>query len=713
MHLTRMAAGMGIACALLIGARAAAHETDQFTVPVGKSFADFGDELTAHYHDAIESAVDKLNARIRSALEEKGDPTNVEWLQTPETLVGFVYEEFQPAYFAIETFERHVHHSEATRKRYPGRVTGHWESIRNIYQHAYFPLDPRQFWRLWHAATINVYGTYMGPDKIGHFNDMGYVYYLICRRGEAAGLSGEEAATRAVREGKDGMVLGEKGFLGYVTAGAYSNADLVSNYLGMKFYLNLTRETRIKGEMQPPMVERDGEYWRLAPHVRRDSQFFSIFISDHYNEALNPSLWEARARKAVRNSVRERSARILEFYADDNGARRPRAFFDERLEELSTYYGEDYGHEGTYDQFISIGNTCFGEAPPADDPDARDANGFTALHRAAAEGDTAAACELLEAGAAADEPVRSLETVSSEWGSTPLHLAAAGGHAETARIIVDHGADVNRANDEGVAPLHRAIASPAIVELLISGGADVNAADRRGRTPLHWLARYPEMQSVALLVGGGADVGATDHDGQTPLHRAAEWGHPEMIEALLAAGASPESRAKFNTTPLHFAVRQESPEVIDLLIRRGARVDASDAFGWTPLHDVARRGRWRLAEVLIANGADPNAADQYGSTPVHLAARHGLETMTAVLLDAGANPNAADLDGTVPLHEAAFAGRISIVNLLVSRGADVMVQNSAGQSAADLASAQGNTLTALVLSSMLASQAAQQALGMN
>ena len=57
-------------------------------------------------------------------------------------------------------------------QRYPGQVVGFEKQFGNIYQHVHFPLDPRQFFRIWHASKFKAYGTYMGTDKIGHFVDM-------------------------------------------------------------------------------------------------------------------------------------------------------------------------------------------------------------------------------------------------------------------------------------------------------------------------------------------------------------------------------------------------------------------------------------------------------------------------------------------------------------------------------------------------------------
>jgi cytohesin len=588
------------------------------------------------------------------------------------------------------------------KKQYPGRITGHWESVRNLYQNLYFPLDPRLIWRLWHASTMYACGSYFGPDKMGHFNDMGYVYYMIYRGALEDGLSEQAALAKALDEGQNGFVFGERGLLGYYTAGAYSNADLAANWVGLKFYRNLTEPMLLKGNLEPPLVVRDGIYWKLNDHVRRDSDFLAVFISDHFDEALNPSLWDSGMRDSVRKAVRARSERVLEFYVDDNGNRRPAAYFEARVEELKTYYGEDYGYHGTYDELAAIGNTCLAPLPADAEHEARAADGTTPLHQAAREGRTGRAVELLRAGVDVDVPVQSLEQHSSEWGSTPLHVAAAAGRLEMVGLLLDRGADPNRANARGVTPLHRAVGHADVVNLLVARGADVNARDESGRTPLHWLARYPDPDSTRLLISAGADVNAADHDGETPLHRAAMWGHGAMIETLLAAGASVDARAGYGATVLHFAVRQDDPAVIHQLLAAGADINAADAFGLTPLHMAARDRPWPMAETLLDAGAAVRVADAYGSTPLHAAVRNSRESAITALLAAGADIGAPTRSGSQPLHEAAFVGRTSVIRLLLDHGASPGARNDRGQSPLELAQARGNTLAALLLSSSLA-----------
>src|SRR5687767_2330219 len=51
---------------LLCGPTASrAHETDQYTLPGGREFADVGDALTARFYRVIAEGVEKANATIR------------------------------------------------------------------------------------------------------------------------------------------------------------------------------------------------------------------------------------------------------------------------------------------------------------------------------------------------------------------------------------------------------------------------------------------------------------------------------------------------------------------------------------------------------------------------------------------------------------------------------------------------------------------------
>src|SRR5437764_10575980 len=187
---------------------------------------------------------------------------------------------------------------------------------------------------------------------------MGASYYWAWRAARDAGAPEDRATAAAVRLGTDGL-FSEAGLLGTLSNGDYSNGDLAANFAGFLFYRDLGEWTSIKGRPRPPLVVRDGPFWKIADHVRRDSDFFSLFISDHLDEALNPGLFDPSIRPALREAVRRNAPAILWRYRASDGAPRPGAHFQALLYEMKTYWGCHYGHRGNPGELVSIAGCCF------------------------------------------------------------------------------------------------------------------------------------------------------------------------------------------------------------------------------------------------------------------------------------------------------------------------------------------------------------------
>lgn len=117
-------------------------------------------------------------------------------------------------------------------------------------------------------------------------------------------------------------------------------------------------------------------------------------------------------------------------------------------------------------------------------------------------------------------------------GETPLHWAARCGSLRCARRLLDAGASVNAAANNGKTPLH-----------LAAG-------------PLNVVAGRPlpdTTETVRLLIDKGAAVDASDEHARSPLHDAAAQGYGDNAEALLTAGANPRHRNVRGRTPLDVA----------------------------------------------------------------------------------------------------------------------------------------------------------------
>ncbi len=106
-------------------------------------------------------------------------------------------------------------------------------------------------------------------------------------------------------------------------------------------------------------------------------------------------------------------------------------------------------------------------------------------------------------------------------------------------LLIDHGADVNAKNDQGITLLHILI-DPEFVPVVVSAGGDLEARDLQGYTPLMAALSRPDdsFEMVRALLEGGADPNARNDDGQTVLVYARSVGvHDDTIRLLLDAGA--------------------------------------------------------------------------------------------------------------------------------------------------------------------------------
>ncbi|WP_171052699.1 ankyrin repeat domain-containing protein [Ruegeria sediminis] len=190
---------------------------------------------------------------------------------------------------------------------------------------------------------------------------------------------------------------------------------------------------------------------------------------------------------------------------------------------------------------------------------------------AARSGDVGTLIRLLDNGAPVDEP----------GVASPLHFAIMSGHHETARILLERGADPN--------------------------------ADSALGTPLMVAAGRDRTEILALLLAHDADPNVVGgREDRTPLHTAAFSGAAEAVQVLLASGADPLARAKFGDTALHLAVQKNRTAVAEML---------REVTNWTPpqppteadlLEADTEKGR---EAVQVCQVCHPLAAGKFSKGP--------------------------------------------------------------------------------------------------
>lgn len=281
------------------------------------------------------------------------------------------------------------------------------------------------------------------------------------------------------------------------------------------------------------------------------------------------------------------------------------------------------------------------------------AEGFSTFHLAVRKGRLECVWIMLEMGQSAEQPIK-------EDRITPLIIAILCNEPDVARLLLRYGADVNRTDDDGFAPLHHA-PNAGMGKLLIDAGAEIEARGNNGKTPLHMAVQICEVELVNLLIASGADVNARTDGEYTPLHFACSltlFGpfSLEAVRPLVEAGADVNARDEDGDTPLHWLAFGTALEQARLLVEAGADVTAKNEDGQTPLHNIrAGGGREKTADfvrLLLENGADCNARSNKGETPLHMAADQGDILRVRALLEAGADPGARNDDGETPIELA-------------------------------------------------------------
>jgi ankyrin repeat protein len=321
--------------------------------------------------------------------------------------------------------------------------------------------------------------------------------------------------------------------------------------------------------------------------------------------------------------------------------------------------------------------------------------GQTALMWAAAQSQPEMVRLLIKRGARVDE-----RSAIREWprkvtaeprpqnrptgGLTALLLAAREGCAACARALVEGGAAINLSDPDNISPLLMAVLNARFdtAAYLIKAGADVNRWDTWGRAPLYSAVDYNTTPR-----GGRPD--RPSGDATTAL---------EVTEMLLARGANPNMQLKLfppyrslgqdrggdsmltvGTTPLIRAAKAGDVESVKLLLKYHALPDLPNTLGITPFMAAAGigsttidiRARFRnearcieSGKLILAAGADINAVRDNGQAAVHGAALWGWSAYVKFLADNGARLDVKDQSGSTALDvaqgKAGVTGRVGV-----------------------------------------------------
>jgi ankyrin repeat protein len=323
----------------------------------------------------------------------------------------------------------------------------------------------------------------------------------------------------------------------------------------------------------------------------------------------------------------------------------------------------------------------------------------------------AAAQLLLKAGASVD--------AREKWGGqTALMWATARRHPEMMRLLISKGADVNARS--AVRDYQRHVTAEGRPKSLDSGGL----------TPLLYAARENCLACVDVLLEHRADIDLPDPDGVSPLLVAVMNANWDLARRLILAGADVDQWDIYGEAPLYTAIDLRSRvdggrasidptnattglALITLLLERGANPNMQLFFkpanvrggnhtrGATPLIRAATNGDLDVVTLLLKHGADATLSMADRQTPIHAvlsgrAPEPQARELIRVLHDAGTDVNVValvnhpeEIRGGTALHYAVRKRYKDVIEQLAAYKADLDATDQDGLTALDYTQSRG------------------------
>lgn len=117
------------------------------------------------------------------------------------------------------------------------------------------------------------------------------------------------------------------------------------------------------------------------------------------------------------------------------------------------------------------------------------------------------------------------------------------------------------------------------LDAMIRAGLAVNLADAKGNSLLMLASYNDNLETVRMLLGHGADVDRRNDRGQTPLGGVAFKGYEEIVALLLEHGADIDADNGGGMTPIMFASMFGRSGVVGQLQERGASLVRRNRMG--------------------------------------------------------------------------------------------------------------------------------------
>ncbi|KAF5543545.1 hypothetical protein FPHYL_11246 [Fusarium phyllophilum] len=262
------------------------------------------------------------------------------------------------------------------------------------------------------------------------------------------------------------------------------------------------------------------------------------------------------------------------------------------------------------------------------------------------------------------------------------------GDAETARILIDRGADLRCRDDSGRNILHLVSVDDCKIDLvqhITTLAPDLQYEfDENGRTPLQYAIDCQKpgnpRDEVNLLISAGVDVTVQDGNGDTPLH--VLFKRPFLLVADYYGDAVWQGFVK---------------HTIDLLLSKGAEIDAGNKAEETPVFGYFRVSSFKVDLSWAKLDEERHTlSKKWGGDrwKVNKELEEQIVEETepkiwALFDEMGVDWSIINVKGESLLHAVAgqerSSGRAARFQFLVGKGLDPTAEDMQGQTALDVA----------------------------
>jgi uncharacterized protein len=248
---------------------------------------------------------------------------------------------------------------------------------------------------------------------------------------------------------------------------------------------------------------------------------------------------------------------------------------------------------------------------------------------------------------------------------TPLMFSIRESHWETAKFLIENGADVN-ATVHNQTPLRLALEKKIktnfeLARLLVKKGADINFKNTQesslvmlsieDETPgsAKFLLNLKNDNELNSLAGINIvlDINVQNVYGSSALSLAIENGYSEIADLIINYGDT-DLELKHNrdeSTAVIFAYKMNRIDIFNLLITKDVLINEQDSDLNSLLILATDKNDTNTVKKLIELGANPNLQNNDGMTALMLSVKNGNTDICQILLDAGADKNLVNKDG--------------------------------------------------------------------